>query len=77
MYAHVGRSQDYYAVTVLIYTNDMRGLPRIILITHVQGRPIEFDRYYYPDTYSFHLVIAVKLLIETVIIGAGTDQQGI
>ncbi len=67
MYAHVGRSQDY-AVTVLIYTNDMLGLPRIILITQLQGRPIEFDRYYCPYTYSFHLVIAVKLLFESVII---------
>jgi hypothetical protein len=53
---------------VFIYTNDMRSLPRIILVTQVQGRPIEFDRYYYPYTYSLHLVIAVKLLIETVII---------
>jgi hypothetical protein len=67
MYAHFGRSQDY-AFTVLIDTNDTRGLPRIIIITQVQGRPIEFDRYYYPYTYSFHLVISVKLLIETVII---------
>jgi hypothetical protein len=69
MYAHVGRSQDY-TVTVLIYTNDIRGLPRIILSTKVQGRPIEFDRYYFPYTFCFlrSYKSAIKLLIEIVII---------